>query len=123
MEIENNIQFHRLCEITHSKELLSGKEFAWQHRRHKSPSFSPWVGKIPWFRKQQHTPVFLSGESHGQSVLVGYHGIARSQTEQLSNFWRLNIWAYEFFNITIIQVFGLITTAEEAEVEQFYEDL
>ena len=27
------------------------------------------------------------------------------------------------FNITVIQVYALITNAEEAEVEQFYEDL
>ena len=34
--------------------------------------FSPWVGKIPWRRKWQLTPVFLPGESHGQRSLVGY---------------------------------------------------
>ena len=33
---------------------------------------SPWVEKIPWRRKWQPTPVFLPGESHGQSSLVGY---------------------------------------------------
>ena len=27
------------------------------------------------------------------------------------------------FNITVIQVYGLTSNAEEAEVEQFYEDL
>ena len=27
-------------------------------------SFHPWVGKIPWRRKWQPTPVFLPGESH-----------------------------------------------------------
>ena len=27
------------------------------------------------------------------------------------------------FNITVIQVYALISNAEEAEVEQFYEDL
>ena len=27
------------------------------------------------------------------------------------------------FNITVIQVYALITNAEEAEVEQFYDDL
>ena len=32
----------------------------------------PWVGKIPWRRKWQPTPVFLPGESHGQRSLVGY---------------------------------------------------
>ena len=28
----------------------------------KRPGFSPWVGKIPWRRKWQPTPVFLSGK-------------------------------------------------------------
>ena len=37
----------------------------------KKPGFNPWVGKIPWRRKWQPTPVFLPGESHGQSRLVG----------------------------------------------------
>ena len=32
----------------------------------------PGVGKIPWRRAWQLTPVFFSGESHGQSSLVGY---------------------------------------------------
>ena len=27
--------------------------------------FSPWIGKMPWRRARQHTPVFLPGESHG----------------------------------------------------------
>ena len=36
------------------------------------PGFDPWVGKIPWRRKWQPTPVFLAGESHGQRSLVGY---------------------------------------------------
>ena len=34
--------------------------------------FDPWVGKVPWGKKWQPTPVFLSGESHGQRSLVGY---------------------------------------------------
>ena len=34
--------------------------------------FDPWVGKIPWRRKWQPTPVFLYVESHGQRSLVGY---------------------------------------------------
>ena len=35
-------------------------------------SFDSWVGKIPWRRAWQPTPVFLPGESHGQRSLVGY---------------------------------------------------
>ena len=34
--------------------------------------FDSWVGKIPWRRKWQPTPVFLPGKSHGQRSLVGY---------------------------------------------------
>ena len=30
------------------------------------------VGKIPWRRTWQPTPVFLPGESHGQRSVVGY---------------------------------------------------
>ena len=33
--------------------------------------FNPWVGKIPWRRVWQATPVFLPGESHGQRSLAG----------------------------------------------------
>ena len=34
--------------------------------------FDPWVRKMPWRRKWQPTPVFLSAESHGERSLVGY---------------------------------------------------
>ena len=34
--------------------------------------FDPWVGKIPWRRKWQPTPVFLPGESHRQRSLGVY---------------------------------------------------
>ena len=36
------------------------------------PGFDPWVGKIPWRRKWQPTPVFLPGEFHGQRSLVDH---------------------------------------------------
>ena len=36
------------------------------------PRFDPWVGKVPWRRKWQPTPVFLPGESHGQRNLTDY---------------------------------------------------
>ena len=50
----------------------SGKESACQCRRHRRHRFDPRVGKIPWRRKWQPTPVFLPGKSHGQRSLVGY---------------------------------------------------
>ena len=50
----------------------SAKEPARQCQRCKSHGLDPWVGKIPWRRKWQPTPVFLPGESHGQRSLAGY---------------------------------------------------
>ena len=38
----------------------------------KRCGFDPWVGKNPWRRAWQPTPVFLPRESHGQRSLVGY---------------------------------------------------
>jgi len=34
--------------------------------------FDSWVGKIPRRRVWQPTPLFLSGEAHGQRSLVSY---------------------------------------------------
>ena len=34
--------------------------------------FNPWVGKVPWRRARQPTPVFLPGESHRQRSLAEY---------------------------------------------------
>ena len=39
----------------------------------RRPRFYPWVGKIPWRRKWQPTPVLLPGKSHGWRSLVGYN--------------------------------------------------
>ena len=36
------------------------------------PGFNPWVGKIPWRRKWQPTPVLLPGKFYGWRNLVGY---------------------------------------------------
>ena len=45
------------------------------------PGFNPWVGKIPWRRKWQPTPVFLPGESHGRRSLVGYSPWGRKEAD------------------------------------------
>ena len=50
----------------------SGKEPTCQCIRHKRLEFDPWIGKIPWRRAWQPTPVFLPGESHGRRSLKGY---------------------------------------------------
>ena len=50
----------------------SGKEPACLYRIHRRYRFDPWVGKIPWRRAWQPTPVFLPRKSHRQRSLVGY---------------------------------------------------
>ena len=58
----------------------SGKEpeSAYQHRGCR---FSSLVGKIPWRKKWQSTPVFLPGKSCGQRSLVGYIPWGRKETD------------------------------------------
>ena len=55
--------------------------------RHKRYGFKPWVGKIPWSRKWQPTPLFLSEKFHGRRSLVGYNPWSHKEsntTERLS---------------------------------------
>jgi len=47
------------------------------------PGFDPWVGKIPWRKARQPTPVFLSRESHGQRTLVGYSPWGRKESDMI----------------------------------------
>ena len=44
--------------------------------------FDPWVGKIPWRRAWQSTPIFLAGESHGQrSLTATVYRVRKSQRQ------------------------------------------
>ena len=42
-----------------------------------------WIGKIPWRRKWQPTPVFLSGKSHGWRSLVSYSPWGRKELDMI----------------------------------------
>ena len=46
-------------------------------RRH---GFSPWVGKIPWSRKWQPTPVYLPGSCMDRAWRATVHRVAESDT-------------------------------------------
>ena len=59
----------------------SGKELTCQCRRRKRRGFHPWVGKIPWRRKWQPTPVFLPGESHEWRSLMVYSSWGRKELD------------------------------------------
>ena len=80
---------------------LGGKESAYLCRRCRRHGFNPWVGKIPWRRAWQPTPVFLSGRSHGPRSLAGCSPWGRKEldtTEGLSLWTRsgcIGLWAPE----------------------------
>ena len=48
---------------------------------YRRPGLDPWVGKIPWRRKWQPTPVLLPGEFHGGRRLVGYSPWGRKESD------------------------------------------
>ena len=71
---------------------VSDKESTCQCSRHRRLEFHPWVGKIPWRRKWQSSPVFLPEKSHGLGSLAGYSPWSRKEsdrTEQLSTYTRI----------------------------------
>ena len=66
--------------------VLVVKEPICQCRRHKRCGFNPWVGKIPWKREWQPTPVFLPGESPwteelGGLLSMGSHRLGLSKSK------------------------------------------
>ena len=52
-----------------------------QCRRRKRRGCNAQIGKIPWSRAWQPTPVFFPGESHGQRSLAGYSPRGRKESD------------------------------------------
>ena len=50
------------------------------------PTFNPWVGKIPWRRACQASPVFLPGQACGQRSLEGYSLWGCKESERANTF-------------------------------------
>ena len=63
-----------------------------------SPRINPWVGKIPWRREWQPTPVFLPGEFHRQRSLAGYSPWGRKELDRT-----------EYLTLSLVLVFVLST--------------
>ena len=70
---------------------LSGKESTCNEG---ATWLDPWVGKIPWRRAKQPTPVFLPGESHGQRSLVGYNPESHKESEDVTKHSTHSIYIY-----------------------------
>ena len=63
--------------------------------------FRSWVGKIPWRRKCQYTPVFLSREFHGQRSLAGYSPWGHKESDSLSDYTFTFIIASQCYNSSV----------------------
>ena len=85
--VQNSVAWPQPYLLGRAFQVAQRLESTCQCRRHKTCMFNPWVGKIPWRRKWQPTPVFLAGEFHEQRSLVGYSPWGHKEldmTEQLS---------------------------------------
>ena len=66
--------------------------------------FDPWVGKIPWRRKWQSTPVLLPGKSHGQRSLVGYSPWGHKKLDTTERLHFHFNWRIITLNIVLVSV-------------------
>ena len=80
-------------------DVLSSRESTCQCRRHRRCRFKPSIGKIPWRRKWQPTPVFLPGKFHGQRSLVDYSpwGHEESNMTEHAHTMMYRVQIYEIF--------------------------
>ena len=65
----NSILSYYWCHFNRVSSVAQWERICQQCRRCQ---FHLWVGKIPWRRKWQPTPIFLLRKSHGQRSLAGY---------------------------------------------------
>ena len=87
---DESIPWHRTAKY-YGTELNNGLSWWLRHQRlylqSRIPGFNPWVGKNPWGRAWQPTPVFSPGEPRGQRSLASYTPWGCKEldtTEQLS---------------------------------------
>ena len=68
----------------------------------QEPRLDPWVGKIPWRRAWQPTPLFLLGKSYGPRSLASHSPWGHKEsdtTEQLSTFCHKQSWPSKRFTV------------------------
>ena len=65
--------------------------------------FDPWVGKIPWRRAWQLTPVFLLGESHGEEP----GGLQSIVSQRVGHNWSDSIYTIIFI-IKLLEYFEVL---------------
>ena len=78
----------KCCVVT----IILSQGLPWWLLQCRRPGFDPWVGKIPWRRKWQPTPVFLPGNSHGPRSLVGYRPRGRKESDTTERLLSLSLY-------------------------------
>ena len=71
--------FWGIPNIQHYISVRCGKDSACQYSIHKRCGFDSRVGKNPWSRKWQPSPVFLPQKFHGQRSLSSVQSLSRVQ--------------------------------------------
>ena len=80
----------RTCELSYSSALSGLSSRLRQYRSCLQcwrPRFDVWVGKIPWKGEWLPTPVFFSGEFHGQRSLGGPQSMV---SQRAGHDWTIN---------------------------------
>ena len=90
-QLSNYVHALRKADFHHENNRFRAAFFPWglikTHllmQRHKRGGFHPWVGKIPWRRAWQPTPVFLPGESPWAEELSGLRSIG---SQRVGHYW------------------------------------
>ena len=95
------------------------KESACQCRRRKRRGFDPWLGKIPWRRKWQPTPVSLPRTVSGQKSLEGYSPWSRKELDMTQcehkhasiSYMSCPHWAVNTIGVRLSQIVLFIDTS------------
>ena len=107
----------------------SGKETTCQCRRCKTRGSDPWVGKTPWGRAWQPTPVFLPGESQGQRSLAGYSpwGHRESDTTEATlhahttvKWWQNSVYFEHWHYLNVEQLFKILKESKAVVLQIAY---
>ena len=73
---------------------LRARESECQWRRCRRCGFVPWVGKMPWSRKWQPTPVFLPGKLHGERTLAGHSPWGHQESDATEHARIHSVWTH-----------------------------
>ena len=88
-EVHFILRNHFLCSPIGFPGSSASKESAYDAGNAGDAGSIPGLGRFPWRREWQPTPLFLPGEHHGQRSLVGYSPWGHKEldiTERLTHF-------------------------------------